>query len=1138
MSNFAFLAREFPTVHESAVAAERHAVSDPRAAAFYAGRTVEIAVKWAFEHDPGLRLPYQDNIAALLHEPSFKQLAGPAVFAKAKLINRLRNRAVHEERKISDTDATGAVKELFHVCFWLARTYARQARPPDGLAFDPGQLTRRDEAMSKAFSHIKAQQAELEAKDGELTKLFADKAHLDEELKRLRAEVAAARQANAAVPDTHDYNEAETRDRFIDLLLKEAGWALDKTEDIEFEVSGMPNEQGIGYVDYVLWGADGKPLGLVEAKRTKHDSRKGQQQAKLYADCLEKQFGQRPVIFLSNGYEHWIWDDTRYPPREIGGFYKRDELVLLIQRRTSRKSLAGEQIETKIVERPYQHRAIRSITKAFDEHGERKALLVMATGSGKTRTVIALVDLMMRAGWVKRVLFLADRVSLVNQAAGAFKKHLPDSAPVNLVTERTAEGRVFISTYPTMMNLIDGKSQDTRKFGPGHFDLVIIDEAHRSVYQRYRAIFDYFDSFLVGLTATPKDDIDHNTYSLFDLEDGVPTDAYSLDEAVADGHLVPPEAVSVPLKIVRTGLRYDELSDEEKDQWDMLEWGEEEIPDSVEAAEINKRLFNEDTVDRVIAYLMEKGVKVEGGDRLGKTIIFAKNQKHAEFIARRFDAAFPHLAGHFARTITYKTDYAQSLIDDFSKKDQVPHIAVSVDMLDTGIDVPEVVNLVFFKLVRSKTKFWQMMGRGTRLCPDLFGPGEDKAFFRVFDFCGNLEFFGANPELKDPSLGKSLSERLFAARLDLVRALDEKRVRPGGFAEESEPYEASDERDAPLTEKQVRDDALTQLQETVAGMNLESFIVRQKRRMVEKYQKPEAWVTLDDAARQELVDDIAPLPTSKRYGTEEAKRFDLLMFSLELALLRGSKSFDALRKQLLEIASALEEQTAIPGIAAQAQLIEDVQTEHWWEGVTVPLLELVRLRLRDLVQHIEKGKKAIVYSNFADEIGEGEIIDLPEVGEIDFDRFKRKARQFLKEHEDNIALHKLRHGKPLTSTDLEQLEAMLLEAGIGEIEDIVRARETSRGFGRFVRSLVGLDRQAVSEAFSEFIADGTATAEQIEFINMVIEQLTDRGVMDAGQLYENPFIDIAPTGPENVFGMKRTDRLFEVIRELNDNAVA
>ena len=1138
MSNFAFLAAEFPAVHEAAVEAERQAAVSPTAAAFFAGKAVEVAVKWAFRSDPNLKLPYQDNIAALLHEPSFRRAAGEAVFTKAKYINSLRNRAVHEERTIRPGDAAGAVKELFHVCFWLARTYARKSKPADGLTFDAAVLSRRDEALKKAFVHIKAQQAELDARNGELTRLLTDKQNLDEELKQLRVAVAAARKASEARPDRHNYNEAETRDRYIDLLLREAGWALDKPDDTEFRVEGMPNNEGVGFVDYVLWGADGKPLGLVEAKRTRKDARVGQQQAKLYADCLEARFGQRPVIFYSNGYEHWIWDDTRYPPRQIGGFYKRDELELLIQRRSDRKKLGSEPINRKIVERPYQHRAIRNVSRSFEQDGERKALLVMATGSGKTRTVIALIDLLMRANWVKRVLFLADRVALVNQAAGAFKAHLPDAAPVNLVTERTSEGRVFLSTYPTMMNLIDGKQEGKAKFGPGHFDLIVIDEAHRSVYQRFRAIFEYFDSFLVGLTATPKDEIDKNTYSLFDLEDGVPTDAYSLDEAVADGWLVPPKAISVPLKIVRSGLRYADLTEEEKDQWDMLEWGEDEIPDSVEAAEVNKRLFNEDTVDRVIAHLMQHGVKVEGGDRLGKTIIFAKNQAHAEFIEARFSVAYPHLAGHFARVITYESgSYAQTLIDDFSKKTKVPHIAISVDMLDTGIDVPEIVNLVFFKQIRSKTKFWQMMGRGTRLCEDLFGPGQHKEFFRVFDYCQNLEFFGANPELKEAGTAKSLSERLFAARIDLVRALDEKGGKAEGLSEAQQtPYASGEE--APPSEAVIRDGALRTLQDTVTALNLDNFLVRQRRRAVEKYREPKAWVPIDDDKRKELVDEIAPLPSERGFGTEEAKRFDLLMFSLELALLKGSKRFDALRKQLVEIASALEDQTGIPAIAHRAVLIEEIQTDQWWEGVTVPLLELVRLRLRDLVQHIDKSRKAVVYSNFVDEIGDGVEHLLPQIGESDFARFKQKARHFLKAHEDHIVLHKLRQGKPLTPTDLSELEKMLLDAGIGEAGDIERARKTSQGFGRFVRSIVGLDRAAVHEAFGEFLAAGVATASQIEFINMIVEHLTDQGVMDPALLYEAPFIDVAPTGPENLFDEEKVARLFTKIQAINDSAVA
>lgn len=724
MSQFTFLQHEWPAVFEAASKAEVAVYADPRTACFYARRALELAVHWAYKHDPGLRLPYQDNLSALIHEPSFKQTAGEAVFNKERVITTLGNRAVHSHRPVPEAVALAAVRELFHVTYWFVRTYGRTSRPVPGLTFNPSALPRPVRAETQSAEQLRTLEARLREKDENLTALLADKNALDEELKRLRAEVAAAKKAAVAQPDAHDYNEAETRDYFIDLLLKEAGWPLDQPRDREFEVSGMPNAQGKGYVDYLLWGGDGKPLGLVEAKRTRRDARVGQQQAKLYADCLEREFGQRPVIFYSNGYEHWIWDDTRYPQRKIQGFYKKPELELIIQRRTTRRPLADAPINPAIVERHYQTRAIRRIAEAFERDNDRKALLVMATGAGKTRTVIALCDLLMRCNWVKRVLFLTDRVALVNQAVSAFKRFLPDASPVNLIADKEAEGRVFVSTYPTMMGLIDEAADGQRRFGVGHFDLVIIDEAHRSVFQKYGAIFEYFDALLVGLTATPKDEVDRNTYSLFDLESGVPTDSYSLEEAVSDGLLVPSEAVSVPVRFLREGIKYDELSEEEKDQWDALEWSDDdEIPDRVEAEAVNRWLFNKDTVDKVLQYLMTRGLKVAGGDRLGKTIIFAKNQQHAEFIAERFDANYPHLKGSFARVITFKTEYAQTLIDDFSNKDKPPHIAISVDMLDTGIDVPEVVNLVFFKLVRSKTKFWQMIGRGTRLCPDLVRTG-------------------------------------------------------------------------------------------------------------------------------------------------------------------------------------------------------------------------------------------------------------------------------------------------------------------------------------------------------------------------------------------------------------------------------
>ncbi len=504
MTNFGFLKAEWPELFQEAEKAEGLVHPDSRAACFYARRTLELAVDWLYKYDHALKIPYQDNLNALLHEPTFKNTVGPAIWIKAKIIKDLGNSAVHSRKPIPQRDSLVAVQELFHLCFWLARNYSTKTKPADGLAFNEKLLAKTSFVPPHTLAQLQSLESQLAEKDTKLAELLTGKAELDAELQRLRTEIAEVKKQNAAIPDHHDYSEAETRDRYIDRLLREAGWPLDKKEDREFPVTGMPNVPGKGFVDYVLWGDDGKPLGLVEAKRTRKDPRIGQQQAKLYADCLEKQFGQRPVIFYSNGYAHWIWDDASYPPRPVQGFYKKDELELMIQRRASRKSLSTTYINEAIVERHYQTRAIRRIAESFEKDHQRKALLVMATGAGKTRTVVALCDLMMRCNWVKRVLFLADRVALVKQAVGAFNKHLPSSSPVNLVTEKSGDGRVFVSTYPSMMSLIDEAKDGKRRFGNGHFDLVIIDEAHRSVYQKYRAIFEYFDSFLVGLTVHPR----------------------------------------------------------------------------------------------------------------------------------------------------------------------------------------------------------------------------------------------------------------------------------------------------------------------------------------------------------------------------------------------------------------------------------------------------------------------------------------------------------------------------------------------------------------------------------------------------------------------------------------------------------
>lgn len=1145
-SQFAFLAAEFPEVHALAVKAEDMARTDARGACFYARLALETMVVWLYRNDRSLRSPYETTLSARIHEPTFQALVGVALATKAKVVKDFGNKAAHEGRSFPAGDGVASVRELFHLSYWLVRTYARGAKPEASLQFSAAALPHNTSLPAERVEQLQEAArrfvAAVKARDeAEAARRASDdeRGRLEAEIVALQAEVARAKAENARAPDTHDYDEATTRDVFIDLLLREAGWSFTRPgHDIEYPVSGMPNAKETGYVDYVLRGDDGKPLAIVEAKRTKKDPRIGQQQAKLYADCLEAEYGQRPVIFYSNGYEHWLWDDVRYPPRPISGFLTKDELELAIRRRQSLQPLSTAEIDPAIVERFYQTRAIRRVSETFEKDRLRRALLVMATGSGKTRTVIALSDLLMRANWARRVLFLADRVALVNQAVGAFKKFLPSASPVNLITDREATGRVYVSTYPTMMRLIDEAVDGIKRFGPGYFDLIVVDEAHRSVYQKYGAIFDYFDSLIVGLTATPKDEIDRDTYRLFNLQRGVPTDAYGLEEAVRDGFLVPPKAISVPLRFEREGIRYDDLSDEEKETWDAVEWDEDgTVPAIVEPAAVNKWLFNADTVDKVLEHLMTHGQHVADGDRLGKTIIFAKNKAHARYIVERFDIAYPALKGSFAKVIISMDPYAQSLIDDFSQADKPPYIAISVDMLDTGVDVPEVVNLVFFKIVRSKTKFWQMIGRGTRLCVDLFGPGRHKSFFTVFDFCQNFEFFNQNPETTNGAAGDPLSKRIFAARVELICALDvlhpvsasSDRGGATGFAEDEARYE---------TEPGLRDELAEALRQHVEGMSFDNFLVRPHRRLVEKFSIRETWRHLGLDEQAELTGVLAGLPTSVRDDDIAAKQFDMLVLRTQLSILRAENSFAGLREKIVKIAGLLEELSNVPMVAKEFALIHEMQGDEFWQDVTVPMLETVRRRLRSLVKLIEIKRRPIVYTDFEDEIGEAETVELRGVNVgTDMERFRAKALDFLRRNENHIAVLKLRKNEPLTSTDISELERIFREAGVADNNELERIRKDG-GLGLFVRSLVGLDREAAKNAFSLFLAERTLSADQIEFLNTIIDHLTERGEMDPGLLYESPFTDFNPMGIAGVFDKAAAGEVISILDEVRKRAVA
>ena len=1119
--NFAFLKHEFPFTAESASLAELQVYGDPRAACFHARHALERLVIRVFKVDKTLSPPRVTNLDNYLAEPSLRELVPEAVWHKAEYVRRAGNSAVHGKKTPEPEMALDIVRELAHVLYWAGRTYLRHgAENLQGKTFDESLLPRADPAVAQASLE------ELEALKTQRNAADDARKEVESELEELRERLAAIKADNDAVPETHDWNEDQTRKLIIDLALQRAGWPLDRSQDREYEVKGMPNKKGIGYADYVLWGNDGKPLAVVEAKKTIVDPEVGQQQAKLYADCLEDMHGQRPVIFYTNGYKTHLWDDLAYPPRAVAGFYKKDELASLILRRAQREPLDVAAVKDAIAGRYYQKRAIGSIAEQFTQ-SRRKALLVMATGSGKTRTSIALVDLLQRAGWVKRALFLADRVSLVNQAVGAFKAHLPESSPVNLVTEKDETGRVYVSTYPTMMGLIDETKGSEARFSVGHFDLVIIDEAHRSVYQKYGAIFRYFDSLLVGLTATPSDQVDRNTYKLFDLQPGIPTDAYELETAVADGFLVPPRVQQVDLKFPREGIDYDSLSDEEKEQWESLDWGDDvepgDLPNRVNASAINSWLFNKDTVDKVLQHLMEHGHKVEGGDRLAKTILFARNHAHAKFIEERFNHHYPQYKGHFARIIDHYAKYPQSLLDDFSQKDKVPQLAISVDMLDTGIDIPEVANLVFFKPVYSKIKFWQMIGRGTRLCPELFGPEDNKQDFRVFDFCFNFDFFRENPDGIETSGGVSLGTRLFRSRVQLLAHV-----------------QASPDLDPDMA---LSGSLTTELHGEVAAMNRDNFIVRMHLEAVNRFRERSEWEQLSDADQERLQLEVAGLPSELETDDIESRMFDLTALRMQLALVEGDMGdYESRRQRMVEIAMLLEDKSTIPAVKAQLAYLVSMQEIGFWEGIDLHGLEDLRLRLRGLVPFLDRKKRKIVYTDFQDQVigvREEEVVYMPKMTGA---QYEKKVRGYLHNHLDHLVIHRLRTNQPLTAADLKGLESTLIEIGEEDGEALLSgllARSEAPSLAYFVRGLVGLDRSAAQSVFSEFLNDRSLTPPQIRFVEMVITQLTSRGIMEATALYEPPFSNLHAGGPDALFDGKENviDGIFEKLQAVNSEVI-
>lgn len=785
MSNFEFLKsqKQYSLFASAAIEAEKVYGSAPAMCAVGCRKALELAVKWVYAADNTMEMPYRDNLQSLIHEQSFRFAVDYNTWGKLPFIIKLGNLAVHTERSVQAADALNSLRGLFEFIQWVdycygsdyvERHFDEALIPTEKVIVDTKKIKEQESLLGEKDAEIEALRKQVEALSAQYT-----------------AEKEQHRQERSF--EAEDLSEFKTRKIYIDVDMKLMGWkftGVDADVQEEYPVEGMAGVIGqMGYCDYVLFGKDGRPLAVVEAKRTSKDPNIGRKQAVLYADCLERKFGRRPMMFTTNGFETYFWDDQTSPQRAVSGIFSKDDLQKLMNRRQERMDLMTVPISDKITDRYYQKEAIRAVCEQT-QLGFRKHLLVMATGTGKTRTASSLTDVLSRGKWITNILFLADRTALVKQAKDDFKNYLPDMSLCNLCSNKDDRAaRIVFSTYPTMLNAIDSAKTESGipMFMPAHFDLIIIDESHRSIFKKYRAIFEYFDALMVGLTATPKTDVDRNTYDFFEMEHGVPTYAYDYETAVYTDHvLMPYYNYEVKTKFLDEGITYDELSDEDKERYeeDFIEDGM--MPEFIPSAKLNNFVFNETTVDIVLQDLMERGIHVDGGDRLGKTIIFAQNKRHAEFILERFNKLYPQYNGTFAQRVICDDTYAQTVIDDFKSPEKPPYIAVSVDMMDTGIDVPECVNLVFFKKVRSKAKFWQMIGRGTRLCKELTcqdeidGEYTDKRRFMIFDYCGNFEYFRTHKEGYEARETKSLSENIFGKRIRLAVALQE-----SAFSEDS-----------------------------------------------------------------------------------------------------------------------------------------------------------------------------------------------------------------------------------------------------------------------------------------------------------------------------------------------------------------
>ncbi|MFI3255141.1 MAG: DEAD/DEAH box helicase family protein [Eubacteriales bacterium] len=1124
MPNFTFLADipEYDLFASSCIEAEDVYPTSPSLCCLAVRKAVELGVKWVYSADDTMTLPYDDKLGNLIHAPCFRDEIDQATWLKLKQLIFMGNKSAHTSKKYHKTEALVSLMTLFEFVDWIDCCYGTGTveRKFDEKLLPTGKV---DPSLLLKIENLERLLAE---KDDLLAE---QKKEIEQSLKKVEKEApkyTKQKEKPARVFQPTDLSEFKTRKMFIDVALKSYGWVIGDDCLEEVEVNDMDGNEGQkGYIDYVLMGKDGVPLAVVEAKRSSKDPTIGKQQAKLYADCLERKYGTRPFIFYTNGFETYFWDDSNYPTRLVSFVFSKKDLDKLIKRRNSVKDLQSIEIDDTITDRYYQKEAIRSVCQHFTT-GHRKALLVMATGTGKTRTASSLVDVFSRGNFSKNVLFLADRRSLVKQAHDDFKDYLPSMSLCNLLKHKEDKNaRIVFSTYPTILNSIDSaKTEDGFPlFTPAHFDVIIIDEAHRSIFNKYKAIFQFFDGLLVGLTATPKTDVDTNTYAFFDIQNLIPTFAYDYETAVnKDKVLVPYYAIETKTKFMEDGILYEQLSEADKKRFEE-DFSDIDgcIPDYIPSQKLNKFVFNENTVDTVLTDLMEKGIKIKGGDTIGKTIIFAQNTEHAKFIVARFDALYPKKKGGFAERIVCEDSYSESLLEKFKLPHEMPQIAVSVDMLDTGIDVPEVVNLVFFKKVRSKTKFWQMIGRGTRLCPGLEcqdtidGFYTDKRRFFIFDYCSNFEYFGQKPDGVEGVVQRTLSEVIFENQVKLILALQN-----GKFA--SKEYE------------EWRKSLVTIVTGQINDLNEAIVSVRIQLKFKEKYKKIEAFTMLQEVDVIDLVKNIAPLIQNEE-PDEYAKGFDRFMYSFMLMIHEQKPSFAMNKKKLCEIATLLESNGALPQIKPHLPLIQSLQTDSFWNRTDLIRFEEVRVKLRHLlVLIVDKSPKGQpIYTNLKDDFSvsqQGATLD----NAYDFEDYRIKVNRYIEENKDSLAVWKLRNNEPLSSKDYESL-ANIFTHELGTEEDY-QENFGETPFGLLIRKIGKLERDAAMKVFSSFINEQNLNQQQITFVHKIIDYVVENGYLEnASDIMKPPFDK--PQNFMKLFDASKQKELMSLISSIKLNAV-